>query len=85
MDQIASYVLTIPIDKKTQFLLLFLILINLPLYCVFQVSLYLWDFFQLSSTRPVYLKIGTCSLNIMFNNISTHSPRGIHRILIIQG
>jgi hypothetical protein len=28
----------------------------------------LWDFFQLSSTCPVYLKIGTCNLNIMLNN-----------------
>jgi hypothetical protein len=28
----------------------------------------LWDFFQLSSTCPIHLKIGTCSLNIMLNN-----------------
>jgi hypothetical protein len=41
---------------------------SLPLYCVFQAPPYLWDFFQLSFTCPVHLKIGTCSLNIMLNN-----------------
>jgi hypothetical protein len=35
------------------------------LYCVFQAPLSLWDFFQLSSTCPIHLKIGTCSLNII--------------------
>jgi hypothetical protein len=54
--------------RKTWFLLFFLILINLPLYCVFQAPVSLWDFFQLSSTCHVHLKIGTCSLNIMLNN-----------------
>jgi hypothetical protein len=46
----------------------FLILINLTLYYVFQAPPSLWDFFQLSSTCHVHLKIGTCSLNIMLNN-----------------
>jgi hypothetical protein len=67
MDQIASYVLTIPIEKNIIFTIFF-ILINLPLYYVFQAPPSLWDFFQLSSTCLVHLKIGTCSLNIMLNN-----------------
>jgi hypothetical protein len=46
----------------------FIILINLSLYYVFQAPLSLWDFFQLSSTCPVHLKNGTCSLSIMLNN-----------------
>jgi hypothetical protein len=54
--------------RKTWFLLFFFILINLPLYCVFQAPPSLWDFFQLSSTCLVHVKIGTCSLNIMLNN-----------------
>jgi hypothetical protein len=68
MDQIASYVLTVPIEKNMIFTILFFILINLPLNCVFQAPPSLWDFFQLSSTCPVHLKIGTCSLIIMLNN-----------------
>jgi hypothetical protein len=73
MDQIASYVLTIPIEKMI--FTIFLILINIPLYCVFQASLSLWDFFQLSSTCLVHLKIGTCSLNIMLNkNFNSLTP-----------
>jgi hypothetical protein len=67
MDQIASYVLTILIEKNMIFTI-FLILINLPLYYIFQAPSSLWDFFQLSSTCPVHLKIGTCSLNIILNN-----------------
>jgi hypothetical protein len=67
MDQIVDYVLTFPIEKNIIFTI-FLILINLPLYCVFQASPSLWDFFQLRSTCLVHLKIGTCSLNIMLNN-----------------
>ena len=58
-------------------LLFFKILINLPLYYVFQAPPSLWDFFQLSSTCHVHLKIGTCSLYIMFINNSTSTPRGI--------
>jgi hypothetical protein len=67
MDQIASSVLTILIEKKKIFLF-FIILINLPLYYVFQASLFLWDFFQLSFTCSFHLKINICSLNIMLNN-----------------
>jgi hypothetical protein len=67
MDEIASYVLTILIGKNMIFIV-FLILINLPLYYVFQALPSLWDFFQLSSTCHVHLKIDTCSLNIMLNN-----------------
>jgi uncharacterized RDD family membrane protein YckC len=36
MDQIASYVLTVPIEKNIIFTIFFF-LINLPLYCIFQV------------------------------------------------
>jgi hypothetical protein len=68
MDQIASYVLTDPIEKNMIFTFLIFFLINLHLYCVFQAPPSLWDFFQLSSTCPVHLKIGTCSLNIKLNN-----------------
>jgi hypothetical protein len=60
-------VLTAPIEKKMIFTI-FLILINLPLYYVFQAPSSLWDSFQVSSTCPVHLKIGTCSLYIMLNN-----------------
>jgi hypothetical protein len=67
MDHIASNVLTTPI-KKNMIFTIFFILINLHLYYVFQASPSLWDFFQLSSTCPVHLKIGTCSLYIMLNN-----------------
>jgi hypothetical protein len=51
----------------------------------FQAPPSLWDFFQLSSTCPFHLKIGTCSLNIIWTTILTFTPRGIHKILIIQG
>jgi hypothetical protein len=67
MDQIASNVLIVPIEKNMIFTI-FKILMNLPLYDVFQAPLSPWNFFQLSSTCPVYLKIGTYSLNIMLNN-----------------
>jgi hypothetical protein len=41
----------------------------------FQALLSLWDFVQLSSTCPIHLKIGTCSLNIMLNNnFNLHTP-----------
>jgi hypothetical protein len=67
IDQIANYVLTIPIENNMVFTIFF-ILINLPLYYVFQAPPSLWDFFQLSSTCPINLKIGTYSLGIMLNN-----------------
>ena len=67
MDQIASYVLTIPIEKNMIFTKK-IILINLPLYSIFQAPPSLWDFFHLSSTCSFHLKIGTCSFNIMLNN-----------------
>jgi hypothetical protein len=55
-------------DWKKHDFYFFLILMNLPLYYVFQAPLSLWDFFQLSSTCLVHLKIDTSSLNIMLNN-----------------
>jgi hypothetical protein len=74
MDQIASNVLTVPIEKKMIFTIFF-ILINLLLCYVFQATPSLWDFFQLSSTCPFHLKIGACSLNIMLNNnFNFHTP-----------
>jgi hypothetical protein len=70
----ASNVLTAPIEKNMIFTIFF-ILKNLPLYYVFQAPPSLWDFFQLSSTCPVHLKIGTCSLYIMLNNsFNFHTP-----------
>jgi hypothetical protein len=54
--------------RKTWFLVFFFILINLPLYYVFQAPPSLWNFFQLSSTCLVRLEIGTYSLYIMLNN-----------------
>jgi hypothetical protein len=57
----------LPIEKNMIFTSSFFILINLPLYYVFQAPPSLWDFFQLSFTCLVHLKIGTCSLNIMLN------------------
>jgi hypothetical protein len=57
MDQIASNVLTVPIEKSMIFTIFFI-----------QAPPSLWDFFQLSSTCPVHLKIGTYSFNIMLNN-----------------
>jgi hypothetical protein len=67
MDQIASYVLTIPIEENMIFtisnysnkLTFVLCFSSTP------VSL---GFFKLSSTCLVLLKIGKCSLNIMWNN-----------------
>jgi hypothetical protein len=74
MDQIASNVLTVSIEKSMIFSSFF-ILINLPLYYVFQAPSSVWDFFQLSSTCPFHLEIGTCSLNIMLNNnFNLHIP-----------
>jgi hypothetical protein len=74
MDQIASNVLTVLIEKNMIFTI-FLILINLPLYYVFQAPPSVWDFFQLSSTCPFHLKIGTCIFNIMLNNnFNSHTP-----------
>jgi hypothetical protein len=74
MDHIASNVLIALIEKNMVFTIFFN-LINLPLYYVFQAPLSLWDFFQLSSTCPVHLKIGTCSLYIMLNNnFNFHTP-----------
>jgi hypothetical protein len=57
MDPIASNVLIALIEKNMIFTI-FLIFINLPLYYVFQAPPSLWDFFQLSSTCLVHLKIG---------------------------
>jgi hypothetical protein len=68
MDHIANNVLTTLIEKKMIFTNFFFTLINLPLYYVFQAPSSLLDFFQLSSTCPNHLKIGTCSLYIMLNN-----------------
>jgi hypothetical protein len=45
MDQIANNVLTVPIEKNMIFTFLF-ILINLPLYYVFQAPPSVWDFFS---------------------------------------
>jgi hypothetical protein len=44
MDRIASYVLTVPIEKNMIFTIFF-ILINLPLYYVFQAPPSLWVIF----------------------------------------
>jgi hypothetical protein len=66
MDQIANYVLIVPIEKNMIFII-FKNFINLPLYCVFQAFPCLLDFFQLSCTCPVHLEIATFSLNIILN------------------
>jgi hypothetical protein len=58
MDLIASNVLTAPIEKNMIFTILFYSH-NLPLSYDFQAPPSLWDFFQLSSTCPIHLKIGT--------------------------
>jgi hypothetical protein len=48
---------------------------NLPLYYVFQAPPVSLGFFQLSSTCPFHLKIGTRSLNIMLiNNFNLRTP-----------
>jgi hypothetical protein len=71
---VASNVLTAT-NEKNMICTIFFILINLPLYYVLQASPSLWDFFQLSSTCHVHLKIGTCSLYIMLNNnFNFHTP-----------
>jgi hypothetical protein len=74
MDQIASNVLTIPIEKN----MIFTIFQNshkLIFVLCFSSTPSLWDFFQLSSVCPVHLKIGTCSLNIMLiNNVNSLTP-----------
>jgi hypothetical protein len=73
MDYIASNVLITLIEENMIFIIFF-ILINLPLYYVFQAPQFLWDFFQLSSTCPVPSKIGTCSFYIMLNkNFNFHT------------
>jgi hypothetical protein len=65
MDHLASNVLTALIEKNMIFTSSFF----------FQAPPSLWDFFQLSSTCPVHLKIGTCSLYIMLNNnLNFHTP-----------
>jgi hypothetical protein len=68
MDHVGSNVLTALIEKNMIYTNFLNILVNLPLYYVFQAPLSLWDFFQLSSTCHVHLKIATCSLYIMLNN-----------------
>jgi hypothetical protein len=74
MDYIANNVLTVPIVKNVNLTFFVYILMNLPLYYVFQAPQCLWDFFQLSSTCPFHLKIGTCNLNIMLNkNFNFHT------------
>jgi hypothetical protein len=74
MDYIASNVFTAPIEKN----MIFTIFLNshkLIFVLCFQAPLSLWDFFQLSSTCHVHLKIGTCSLYIMLNNnFNLHTP-----------
>jgi hypothetical protein len=72
-------------DWKKHDFYYFFILINLPLYYVFQAPPSIWDFFQLSSICAFHLKIGKCSLNIMLNNNFSSHTRGIHIIIIIQG
>jgi hypothetical protein len=67
MDQIASYVLTVLIEKNMIFTSSFYSH-KLTFVLCFSSILSLWDFFQLSFTCLVHLKIGTCSLNIMLNN-----------------
>jgi hypothetical protein len=74
MDQIASNVLTIPIEKN----MIFTIFQNshkLTFVLCFSSTPSLWDFFQLSFACPIHLKIGICSLNIMLiNNVNSLTP-----------
>jgi hypothetical protein len=43
-------------------------------------------FFQLISTCPFHLEVGTCSLNILLNsNFNFHTPWNSLIIFIIQG
>jgi hypothetical protein len=70
MDQIASNVLTIPIEKN-------MILFSLTYLCVmfFKHPSLFGVFLQLSSTCPFHLRIDTCSLIIMLNNnFNFHTP-----------
>jgi hypothetical protein len=71
--------------KNTWFLLFYFILINLPLYYVFQAPPSLWDFFQLSFTCIFHLKLVHVASTSCWTTISTCTPHGIHKILIIQG
>jgi hypothetical protein len=72
MDQIASNVLTL---RKAGFFTIFFYSHKLTFVLCFSNTPSLWDFFQLSSTCPFHLKIGTCSLNIMLNNnFNFHTP-----------
>jgi hypothetical protein len=74
MDHIANNVLIVPIEKKMIFIIIFYSHKITFILC-FQAPPSLWDFFQLSSTCPVHLKIGTCSLYIMLNNnFNFHTP-----------
>jgi hypothetical protein len=75
MDHIANNVLTAPIEKNMIFTSFF-ILINLPLYYVFQAPPSLSDFFQLSSTCHVHLKTGTCSLDHVEQQFQLPHPVG---------
>jgi hypothetical protein len=75
MDQIANNVLTAPIEKNMIFSIFFYSHKLAFVLCFSQAPPSLWDFFQLSSTCLVHLKIGTCSLYIMLNNnFNYHIP-----------
>jgi hypothetical protein len=67
MDHIASNVLTVPIENNMIFTIFFYSH-KLTFIVCFSSTPSLWDFFQLSSTCPFHLKIGSYSLNIMLNN-----------------
>jgi hypothetical protein len=74
MDHIASNVLTTPIKKKMIFIIFFYSH-KLTFVLCFLSTLVSLGFFQLSSTCPAHLKIGTCSLYIMLNNnFNFHTP-----------
>jgi hypothetical protein len=64
MDQIASYVFTIPIEKNMIFTSSFLFSKTYLCIVFFKHP----RLFGIFSTCHVHLKIGTCSLNIMLNN-----------------
>jgi hypothetical protein len=66
MDPIARYVLTVLIEEN----MIFTISFNsqkLTFVLCFSSTPISLGFFKLSSTCLVHLKVGTCSLNIMFN------------------
>jgi hypothetical protein len=67
MDYIVSNVFTTLIEKKMIFTI-FCYSHKLTFVLCFKATPSLWDFFQLSFTCLVHLKIGTCSLYIMLNN-----------------